>query len=269
VVTPRTLELASNLVKTRHLYSNAALRAALTGTIGSAATNSLLHFIEHHESMTPWSEIMANPKSARMPPNAGACAVLSFSAGEYIKTKDDLDAFMIYLARQDAGYDTDEFQVIFGVRLAGQNSTDAKRRFGVYFTGVCRVGRPQSGFTMSDSKLERDFKRKRIEIMRSKQFVELGPVMMMGTREFTRDVPTACTNGRDEKYNPDFIFKWGDKGAGFITLHENWHKAARHLEIYEPLWKLCHKTANSAMDTWIKPNHHGGKTRTRQLCHAA
>ena len=104
---------------------------------------------------------------------------------------------------------------------------------------------------MSDSKLERDFKRKRIEIMRSKQFVELGPVMMMGTREFTRDVPTACTNGRDEKYNPDFIFKWGDKGAGFITLHENWHKAARHLEIYEPLWKLCHKTANSAMDTWI------------------
>jgi len=128
VVTPRTLELASNLVKTRHLYSSRALRAALTGTIGKAATNSLLHFIEHHESMTPWSEIMANPKSARMPPNAGACAVLSFSAGEYIKTKEDLDAFMIYLARKDAGYDTDEFQVIFGVSLAGQSSTDAKRR---------------------------------------------------------------------------------------------------------------------------------------------
>jgi hypothetical protein len=35
---------------------------------------------------------------------------------------------MEYLSRTDAGYDTDEFQVIFGVSLAGPNSTDAKRR---------------------------------------------------------------------------------------------------------------------------------------------
>lgn len=101
-----------------------------------------------------------------------------------------------------------------------------------------------------DQKLRR-FKRKRIEIMRSDRFVELGPIMMTGTREFTRDVPTACTNGRDEKYNPDFIFQWGDKGAGFITLHENWHKAGRHLEIYEKLHRLCVSTANQACDYWI------------------
>lgn len=128
VVTPRTLELASNLVKTRHLYSANALRVALTGTIGASATDSLMHFIRHHESMTPWSEIVANPRTAPMPPNVGACAVLVFSALEHIKTSQDLDAFMEYLSRKDAGYDTDEFQVIFGVSLAGPNSTDAKRR---------------------------------------------------------------------------------------------------------------------------------------------
>ncbi len=107
---------------------------------------------------------------------------------------------------------------------------------------------------MTDDQKARAFKRKRIEIMRSDKFVELGPIMMTGTREFTRDVPTACTNGRDEKYNPDFIFQWGDKGAGFINLHENYHKAGRHLEIYEKLNKLCAKTANEAMDQWINLN---------------
>ena len=58
----------------------------------------------------------------------GACAVLTFSAVEHIKDKEDLDSFMTYISRTDAGYDTEEFQVIFGVSLAGPNSTDAKRR---------------------------------------------------------------------------------------------------------------------------------------------
>jgi predicted metal-dependent peptidase len=107
---------------------------------------------------------------------------------------------------------------------------------------------------MTDDQKERAFKRKRIEIMRSKQFVELGPIMMMGSREFTRDIPTACTNGRDEKYNPDFIFQWTEKEAGFITLHENLHKAGRHLEVYDALHRLCAKTANAACDHWINLN---------------
>ncbi len=128
VVTPRTLELASNLVKTRHGYSPNALKAALVGTVGASAASSITHFIQHHETMTPWSEIKANPTTAPLPPNAGACAVLTFSALEHIKDKEDLDSFMTYISREDADYDTEEFQVIFGVSLAGPNSTDAKRR---------------------------------------------------------------------------------------------------------------------------------------------
>lgn len=128
VVTPRTLELASNLVKNRHAFSPNALRVALTGTIGAAATNSMINFIKHHESMTPWSEIKAHPTTAAMPPNVGACAVLVFSAVEHIKDREDLDSFMTYLSRTDAGYDTEEFQVIFGVTLAGPNSSKEKQR---------------------------------------------------------------------------------------------------------------------------------------------
>jgi predicted metal-dependent peptidase len=102
--------------------------------------------------------------------------------------------------------------------------------------------------TRSDETLIRDFKRKRIEIMRSPQFIELGPVMMMGQRKFTRDIPTACTNGRDEMYNLDFIFQWTAKEAGFINLHEVMHKIGRHLDIYAPLFKLDHALANRATD---------------------
>lgn len=104
---------------------------------------------------------------------------------------------------------------------------------------------------MSTFKQERDFKRIRIALMRHEKFVDLGPMMMLGTRTLTTDVPTAATNGRDEYYNPEFIFKWGPKGTGFITLHETWHKAGRHLQIYAPLKKLDAELANKAMDYWI------------------
>lgn len=128
VVTPRTLELVSNLIKTRHLYSVNALRVAMVGTVGEAATNSLMHFIRHHESMTPWSEIMANPKTAKLPDSAGAAAVLIYGALERIKTGVELEAFLTYLTRESRDYDAEEFQVIFGVSIAGPGSSADKKR---------------------------------------------------------------------------------------------------------------------------------------------
>ena len=104
---------------------------------------------------------------------------------------------------------------------------------------------------MSTYKLEREFKRIRIALMRHEKFVDLGPMMMLGTRTLTTDVPTAATNGRDEFYNPEFVFKWGPKGTGFLCVHETWHKAGRHLQIYAPLKKLDAGLANKAMDYWI------------------
>lgn len=120
IVTPRTLELASNIVKNRDRYSVNALKVALIGTIGAAATNSLLQFIAHHESMTPWSEILANPKTAKLPPTSGACAVLIYSAVEMITDKGQLDAFMIYISREEID---PEFQVIFGISMGGPDAT--------------------------------------------------------------------------------------------------------------------------------------------------
>jgi len=102
-----------------------------------------------------------------------------------------------------------------------------------------------------DSKTIRNFKRIRLRIMRHPKFVRLSPVMWVGKRELSLAVSSACTNGRDEIYNHVFLFQWGDKEAGFIIVHENYHKAARHLEIYVALHRIDPVLANAACDYWI------------------
>jgi len=97
----------------------------------------------------------------------------------------------------------------------------------------------------------RRFKKVKIGLMRSQQFVALSGVMMLGKTTLTEDVPTAMTNGRDEWYNPEFMFKFGDKGAAFIIVHENMHKAARHLSVYDKLHAINPQITNEACDHWI------------------
>jgi predicted metal-dependent peptidase len=97
----------------------------------------------------------------------------------------------------------------------------------------------------------RRFKKIKIALMRSPMFVGLSGIMMMGKTEITTDVPTACTNGRDEWYNPEFVFKFGDKGTGFVIIHENMHKAGRHLQIYTKLHAIDPDLTNRACDYWI------------------
>ena len=103
-------------------------------------------------------------------------------------------------------------------------------------------------------KRQREFKSIKIGVMRSKPFGLLRGVMMLGETTFTDEIPTACTNGRDEKYNLDF---WFDevantrKGLGFGQVHENFHKVAKHMIVYQTLYKEDPALANMACDYWI------------------
>jgi predicted metal-dependent peptidase len=90
--------------------------------------------------------------------------------------------------------------------------------------------------------------------MRSKPFGLLRGVMMLGKTTFTDEIPTACTNGRDEKYNLDFWFETVSntrKGLGFGQVHENFHKVAKHMIVYQTLYKEDPMLANMACDYWI------------------
>ena len=99
--------------------------------------------------------------------------------------------------------------------------------------------------------LPRRFKAVKISVMRSDEFIELSGVMMMGKAELSEDFPTACTDGRNEIYGIKFITALADKELGFVIVHENVHKAARHTTIYYTLYKLDARLANMACDYWI------------------
>ena len=99
----------------------------------------------------------------------------------------------------------------------------------------------------------RRFKKVKIGLMRSRTFVGLSGVMMLGKTHLTTDVPTAMTDGRNEWYNPEFVFSFDepDKSCGFIICHENFHKAARHLDVYKKLHEIDPELANASCDYWI------------------
>ena len=97
----------------------------------------------------------------------------------------------------------------------------------------------------------RRFRKVKLALMRHHKFMFLSSIMMLGTTQLVDDIPTACTNGRDEKYSLDFIEELDDYELGYVIAHENVHKACRHLVVYVALSKLNPLIANIAMDAWI------------------
>lgn len=97
----------------------------------------------------------------------------------------------------------------------------------------------------------RRFKRIRIALMRSPQFMECGPVMMLGTNRIDDSIPTACTDGRNEVYGRAFIESLDDLELGFVIMHETVHKLCRHMTTYQSLWKKDAQRTNRATDYWI------------------
>ena len=89
------------------------------------------------------------------------------------------------------------------------------------------------------------------DIMMNDKYIALAGLLAIGNRSVRDDIPTACTNGRDEKYGRGFCDKLNDPELRFLVLHENYHKLARHLHIYYHLHKIDQECANKACDFWI------------------
>lgn len=95
---------------------------------------------------------------------------------------------------------------------------------------------------------ERRLKKATISIMRDEEFALLASVMMVGDVIVTDDVPTACTDGRNEYYGTAFIDKLTDKELAFVRCHEVGHKMFRHLSTYHRLHAVNAAVCNQAMD---------------------
>jgi predicted metal-dependent peptidase len=95
---------------------------------------------------------------------------------------------------------------------------------------------------------ERKLQKAKIALMRSPKFALLSGILMVGKTRVDDNVPTANTNGRDERYGRAFVKELSDKELNFLVAHEGYHKMYRHLTTWRKLHDEDHSLANSACD---------------------
>lgn len=95
---------------------------------------------------------------------------------------------------------------------------------------------------------ERKLQKAKISLMRDPKFALLSGVMMVGSTRVDDNIPTACTNGRDERYGRKFIQSLKESELNFVVAHEAGHKMYRHLTTWKKLHEEDSRLANSAMD---------------------
>jgi predicted metal-dependent peptidase len=67
-----------------------------------------------------------------------------------------------------------------------------------------------------------------LDVIMHPQYRSLGAVVLMGKTSIG-DCPTAYTDGLNVVYGENFISKLLDTEMRFLILHENMHKALRHM----------------------------------------
>jgi len=95
---------------------------------------------------------------------------------------------------------------------------------------------------------ERKVQKAKITLMRDPRFALWSGILMVGRTSVVDNMPTACTNGRDEKYGRKFVAELKEPELNFVVLHENLHKAFRHLTTWKKLHDENHRLANAACD---------------------
>ena len=101
---------------------------------------------------------------------------------------------------------------------------------------------------MSKLTPEQRVQRAHVWLMGSPDYVLYSGIMMMGSTTVTDDVPTACTNGRDVKYGAKFVESLNEPELRGLIMHENLHKAFRHMTTWDNLYNENPQLANMACD---------------------
>lgn len=111
-VSPRSLETASNIVRTRKDNDPDSVIAALTGAIGESAARDMQAYIEFSDQLPTWEATITHPKTTNVPTSPGACAIVVFGAISRVD-KATIAPFMEYLSRFDP-----EWQACFAINIA-------------------------------------------------------------------------------------------------------------------------------------------------------
>jgi len=82
----------------------------------------------------------------------------------------------------------------------------------------------------------------------SKKYAGISGVLIYGDITVDDVTPTACTDGRNERYGRAYVEGLTDAELRFLRLHETYHKMYRHLTTWQHLWKDDAQLANRACD---------------------
>ena len=97
-VSPRSLELASNIIKARDGFSETALMAALQGTIGGVAAQELAAFISLSDTLPLRKDIIDTPETAKVPTDPAALCILAFGAVQWVD-RSNIAKWFVYMKR--------------------------------------------------------------------------------------------------------------------------------------------------------------------------
>ena len=103
---------------------------------------------------------------------------------------------------------------------------------------------------MAQLTAEQRIERIHVQLMKHPNFCLFSGLFMIGKVEVKDKTSsgTAQTNGVDVVYDRAFVDNLNDKQLAFLILHENMHKAYRHLVVWQSLRKKNAKLANMACD---------------------
>ena len=110
--------------------------------------------------------------------------------------------------------------------------------------------------------VEQRVQKSAVAIMAHQKWADIGGVLMVGERTVCDKAPTAYTNGKDVVFGRAFVSKLSDAELRFLDLHEQMHKAYRHLVTWKHLHEKDAQLANVAMDMVINVDlvdHDGGE----------
>ena len=95
---------------------------------------------------------------------------------------------------------------------------------------------------------ERRVQKAKVSLMRNPKFALLSGILMVGRTSVVENLPTACTNGRDDKFGREFVKELSDPELNFVVAHEAAHKMYRHLTTWTRLHDENPRLANAACD---------------------
>ena len=101
---------------------------------------------------------------------------------------------------------------------------------------------------MSKLTAEQRIERTHVQLMKHPNFCLFSGLFMVGKVAVDDECPSAKTNGVDVVYGRGFVDSLSDKALAFVILHENMHKAYRHLVVWTNLHKKNAQLANAACD---------------------